>query len=105
MALRPITVHRFGKKLVAVRLQSIDINIAGLDRPEPAATGFVTQISFAIGGADEHALARLDYFHAAIARPVAFDRAGDESLEQRRLGAAHGVHFGNFDQPFAAQVL
>jgi hypothetical protein len=32
-------------------------------------------------------------------------RARDEGFEQRGLGLAHCVHFADFEQPLAAQVL
>ena len=76
-----------------------------LDRPEAAAAGLVAQVGVLVGGADEDALARLDHLLAAVARPVALDRAGDEGLQRRRLGLVERGHLGDLDQPLAAQVL
>ena len=64
---------------------AFEVDVAGLDRPEPAAAGFVAQIGALVGGADEAALPRLDHFMAAVGRPIAFGLPGDESLEQRRF--------------------
>ena len=94
-----------GEKLVAIAGKFVDLDGADLDRPEAPPAGLVAQVGGLVRGADEDALARLDHLLAAVARPVAFGRAGDEGLEQRGLGAAHGVHLGDLDQPLAAQVL
>src|SRR5262249_49137646 len=42
-----------GEELVAILRQRLDIDARGLDWPEPASTGFVAEISFAIGAADK----------------------------------------------------
>ena len=94
------------RELVAVALRASRCrSCADLDRPEAAAAGLVAQVGVLVGGADEDALARLDHLEPAVARPVALDRAGDEGSSAARLGLAHGVHLGDLDQPFAAQVL
>ena len=80
----------------------IELTLSGQNRRPPV---FVAQVGVAIGGADEHALARLDHFHAAVAGAVALLLAGDEALEQRRFSPPHGVHFGDFDQPFPPKEL
>src|SRR5215469_9298938 len=77
----PIEVHGFGEKLIAVVGQTVDIDDADLDRPEPSAAGLVTQICRLIGRADENALARFDHLLAAVARAMALDGAGHERLE------------------------
>jgi hypothetical protein len=50
-------------------------------------------------------LARLDHLQPAVAWAIAFCGSGNERFEQRSLSPVHGVHFGDFDQPLAAQVL
>ena len=42
--------------------------LPALHRPEPAAAGFVAQISILVSGADENALPRLDHFQPPIGR-------------------------------------
>jgi hypothetical protein len=91
----------FGKQLVAIVLQGVKIDKAGLNRPKAPAASFVPQINIAIGGADEQALPWLYHLQSPIARPVALHGTRDKRFEFRRFGLAHGVHFGDLDQPFA----
>jgi hypothetical protein len=85
--------------------ERVDVDDASLDRPKTPTASFVAQISVFVGGADEDALARLVHFASTIGGPVLLNLPGDESLEPRRVGPIQGVHFRNFDQPFAVQVL
>src|SRR6516165_5059781 len=94
-----------GRTADAILFERLQIDLAAFDRPEAAAAGLIAQVSVLIGGADEDALARLDDFAPAIARTVALSGPRNERLKQRSLGLAHRVHFGDFDEPFAAQVL
>ena len=57
----------FGKQLIAVVDQPLNVNRADLHWPEAAATGLVAQVVVLVGGADEDTLARLDDLLAAIA--------------------------------------
>jgi hypothetical protein len=91
-----------GKELLAIGFQGIWPNGADFERPEAAAAGFVAQVGVAVGGTDKDALARLNNFPAAVAWPVAFNAPRNEILEQCCLGAIHGVHFGDFNEPFSA---
>jgi hypothetical protein len=56
-----VELHRLGEQLVAIDRQRINRDGAGNQRPEATAAGFVAQIAFFIGGADEDALPRLDH--------------------------------------------
>ena len=58
----PVEIDRLGEELVAVLAQAVDVDLAALHRPEPAAAGFVAQIAGPIGRADEQALPRLVHF-------------------------------------------
>ena len=57
---------RFGEQLIAVTLQRRDVNVASLDRPEAAATGFVAQIGVLVGRSDKNALPWLDHLQTPV---------------------------------------
>lgn len=81
--------------------QRVDVDRARLDRPKAPPAAFIAQIRVAVGGADKDALARFNNLLASVAWAVTFGGASDKCFQQRRLGTVHGVHFGNFDKPFA----
>ena len=76
--------------------------LTGQNRRPPLS---IAQIGFPVGRTDEQALPRLGDFQAAVAWPRFFDLAGNKTFQQRGFSAAHGVHFADFDQPLAAQML
>jgi hypothetical protein len=98
-------MHCFGEKLIPVADQSVNIDDTDLDRPEPPAASFVMEISRLVRRADENALPRFDYLLAAVPGAIAFDGAGNESLERGSLRLVEPRHFGDLDQPFPIEVL
>jgi len=76
-----ITVDRFGKKLIAIYNQLLEVDRADLDRPESAPAGFVAQVRILVRGADKNTLTRFDDLFAAVTRSISFDRARDKTFQ------------------------
>ena len=100
-----VQLHGLSEELVAVSSQCLDVDGTYLDRPEPSAARFIPKVRIAVGRANENTLSQLYNFLASLAGSKTLGRPGDEGFQQSGFGAAHGVQFANFDQPFAAKVL
>jgi hypothetical protein len=53
-------IDSFGKELIAIAFEGVEIDPPGFQRPEPPTAGFVAQIGVLIGRTDEDGLSRLE---------------------------------------------
>jgi hypothetical protein len=84
-------VQRLREQLIAITLQSIDIDCPDLDGPEPPTARLIAQVNVLVRGANENALPWLVLIEPAIGGAISLLLAGQIGLKPVCGGAGEAV--------------